>query len=205
MNIAVIGTGNVGKVLARRWKDVGYSVILGSHQPDSEKAQVVSRELGIAIVPMAEAASTQDIVLLAVPGRVVMDVAGKLGDLTGKILVDCSNSIGPGRMPDPANSMAQRLAARFPGARVVKAFNTTGAKNMANPVYEQGRLMMPLCGDDEQAKGIVAELANVLGFAPFDNGALSHAFALEGMAYMWINQAYSEGWGPDFGFAVFKR
>jgi predicted dinucleotide-binding enzyme len=205
MHIAIIGTGNIGRVLGRRWAEAGHTVLFGTRRPEEADLQTLARDAGAELKPLQEAASTADVIVLAVPGLAAEAVVRGLGELGGKILVDCTNPLGPDRTPEPGRSMAERIAEIAPGARVVKAFNTTGAKNMADPVYPTGPLAMPLCGDDANAKATVAGLAATLGFVPLDNGPLRQALALEAMAFVWISQAYGQGWGPDFGFAVLKR
>ena len=91
------------------------------------------------------------------------------------------------------------------GARVVKAFNTTGANNMADSRYPGGKLMMPVAGDDAAAKQTVMTLAAELGFAPVDVGPLAMSRHLEPMAMCWIKLAYAQGTGREFGFAILKR
>ena len=205
--IAIIGTGNVGRTLANGWIDKGRKVLFGSRRPEGSSARAVTEELGASVVESDAAVAAAEVVVLAVPGTIVEEVVGSLGDLDGKVVVDCTNPVGPdlGHVGDPAVSLSERIAAVAPGARVVKCFNTTGTGNMANPAYPQGALAMPLCGDDADAKSVVAELAELLGFEPFDNGPLSQARYLEAVAFIWIHQAFAEGWGPDFGFAVLRR
>lgn len=205
MHIALIGTGNVGRVLGRRWAEAGHAVSFGTRKPDDGAAQALARETGASVQRPEEAAGGAEVVVLAVPGSAAEAVVQGLGNLDGKILVDCTNRLGAGRTLLPGPSTAQRIAEIAPGARVVKAFNTTGARNMAAPVYPDGPLVMPLCGDDAGAKETVAALAAELGFVPLDNGPLKQATALEAMAMVWIVQAYGQGWGPDFGFALLRR
>lgn len=205
MKIAVIGTGNVGSVLGRRWAEARHAVTFGSRTPEDEDVQAVARSVGAAVKSPREAAAGAELVLLAVPGTAVEEVVRGLGNLAGKIVVDCTNPRAPDNTPLPGPSPAERIGEIAPGARVVKAFNTTGAKNMADPRYPDGQVVMPYCGDDADAKAVVAKLAESLGFEPLDNGPLRQARALEGMALMWISQAYQQGWGPDFGWAVLQR
>lgn len=205
MNIAIIGTGNVGRVLGSRWAAAGHTVTFGTRKPEDDEIQTLARDAGAQAMQPAAAAAASDVVVVAVPGRLVETVVQGLGDLSGKIVVDCTNPIGPGRTPRPELSGAESLAEIAPGAHIVKAFNTTGAKNMADPVYPSGPLVMPLCGDDTASKQTVAELAESLGFVVLDNGPLKQARALEALAFVWINQAYGQGWGPDFGFALYRR
>jgi len=88
---------------------------------------------------------------------------------------------------------------------VVKAFNTTGWQNMADPAYGSQGLSMLLCGDGAEAKIVVAGLAEQLGFEPVDVGPLRSARYLEAMAMLWIDMAVFQGFGTDFGFRLVKR
>ena len=205
MNIAIIGTGRVGRVLGRRWAKAGHAITFGSRRFEDESVQALANEAGARVALPEAAAGGADLVVLAVPGTQAEAVVKSLGDLSGKTLIDCTNPMGPGREARPELSAAEEIAALVPEANIVKAFNTTGSKNMENPVYPEGRLMMPFCGDDATAKAQVRELIAELDFEPFDNGPLSQARALEAMAFMWIHQAFSQQWGPDFGFALLRR
>jgi predicted dinucleotide-binding enzyme len=87
----------------------------------------------------------------------------------------------------------------------VKAFNTTGAENMAEPVYGEQRTTMFICGDDEMAKGAAAQLAEELGFEVVDAGGLSAARHLESLALLWIHLARVAGLGRDIAFRLLRR
>ena len=100
------------------------------------------------------------------------------------------------------------MARLAPGARVVKAFNTYGWENFANPRYPNAADLQPLmflAGDDADAKRMVAGLATDIGFEPFDAGNLRAARELEPLAMLWIRRALSEGRGPDFTWARLRR
>ena len=210
MRIAVIGTGNVGSVLGRRWARGGHEVVFGTRRPDDPEVAALVAAAGpsaSAETPAAAAAGA-DVVALAVPGAAVVEAAVDLGDLAGKVLVDCTNPIRPGLeglWVGTDDSGAERVARAVPGARVVKAFNTTGSANMENPEYPGGRLAMFVCGDDPAARETAMALARELGFDAVDCGPLKAARYLEPMAMAWINLAYPLKNGPDFGFARLRR
>jgi predicted dinucleotide-binding enzyme len=102
-------------------------------------------------------------------------------------------------------SGAEEIAHWADGARVVKAFNTTGWQNMADPLYGSQGLSMLLCGDDAPAKQLTADLARQLSFEPVDVGPLRSARYLEALAMLWINMAILQGFGTNFGFQVVRR
>ena len=103
------------------------------------------------------------------------------------------------------NSAGETVARRAPGARVVKAFNTTGFNNMADSRYTGGKLAMMVAGDDAEAKKFVLALASDLGFDAIDAGPLSMSRYLEPMAMVWIKLAIAQKMGRDFGFAILRR
>ena len=206
MKIAVIGTGRVGTVLGTRWAQAGHEVLFGSRKSDDETMDALKSLTGVDVVSPEEAAQGSEMVLLAIPWPAAKAVIENLGDLAGKVVIDCTNPLGPDFTMDLSGpSAAEQIASWATGATVVKAFNTTGSKNMADPVLEGKPLAMLVCSDDVEAKSKVLGLAGQLGFDAIDAGALSKARYLEAMAFVWISQAYAEQWGPDFGFAVLRR
>jgi hypothetical protein len=204
MKIAVIGAGNLGGTLGRRWHEAGYGVVFGVREPNGEKY----RALPAPRATPADAAQSADVILLATPWPATQAALKSLGDLTGKILLDATNPLLPnlaGLTHGHETSGGEQVAQWAPGARVVKAFNTTGTENMADPVYPSGPLVLPYCGDDPEAKKVTHELAAALGFAPVDAGGLSQARLLEPFALLWISLAYRQGLGRDFGFLLERR
>jgi predicted dinucleotide-binding enzyme len=102
-------------------------------------------------------------------------------------------------------SAAEAIAQWAQGARVVKAFNSTGANNMLDPNYGGQAASMLICGDDAAAKKVVLDLASELGFDAIDAGALSTARDLEPLAMLWIRLAYVQGLGRNIAFKLLRR
>jgi predicted dinucleotide-binding enzyme len=131
------------------------------------------------------------------------------GALDGKVLVDATNPVGPGiRLatgPDGA-SQAERTQQLVPRARVVKAFNQTGANNVAGPSYDP-RPVMFVAGDDADARRTAATLTTDLGFEPIEAGPLVRARELESLAILWIALSASPttGLGREFVFTLARR
>lgn len=206
MNIAVIGTGNVGAALGTGWAKAGHTVVFGARQPKRPDVQALVARSGTSALVPAEAAAQAEVVVLATPWRGLEQIIAGLGDVRGKIVVDATNPIGPGfkLVGDPSGGeMVQQWAA---GAHVIKAFNTTGFENMADASYP-GDISpaMFLAGDDAQAKDAVTTLAEALGFEAIDAGPLSRSALLEHTAMLWITQAIVEGAGRNIAFAVLRR
>lgn len=209
MKITILGAGNVGGTLGRRWAAAGHSIVYVSREPGSDKMAELLADTpgGSATADSSAACADADAVLLATPWAAVPSALAATGDLSGKLLLDATNPIGPGRalLVPAAGSGGQEVATLAPGARVVKIFNTTGWGNMADPLYEGEPSTMFLCGDDADAKTEAAALAEVVGFAVADVGGLDKAHLLEAVALTWIALALVQGHGRDIAFRMVKR
>jgi NADPH-dependent F420 reductase len=201
--IAVIGTGDVGGALGPRLAALGHTVVYGSRTPDAERiGELVARTPGEASAASpAEAAAAAEIVILAVPAAVAVEVTESLGDLAGKLVVDPTN---PFRFTEDRlavrtidDSITERLQAAAPGAQVVKAFNTLSYQTMADPSIAGGPVTIPLAGDDAGAKERVAALVRELGLEALDVGPARYAREIEGMLILWMN-ARLNGRGFDY-------
>jgi NADPH-dependent F420 reductase len=191
--IAMIGTGNVGAALGRRFAENGHTILYGSRDPsaaDVRELVAVTGSGAVALAP-AEAAARAEIVVLAVPSTAAEDVVRGLGDLRGKIVVDPTNPrvmAADGFADYPRDgSTAERIAALARGAHVVKAFNTLGSETMFDPAVANGPVTIPLVGDDREAKERVAVLARQIGLEAVDVGPLRHARIVEGLHYLRAN------------------
>jgi NADPH-dependent F420 reductase len=208
MKIAILGSGNVGAVLGRRWHEAGHEVTFGSRDPQSPRTRATVAPAGGRATGVAAAAVAAEVAVLAVPWAAVRQTLAAAGPLEGKVLLDCTNPLGPGLEGlevGPATSGGEEVARLAPAARVVKIFNTTGAGNMADPRYGGQAVSMLHAGDDEAAKRTAARLARDLGFEPIDAGPLRAARLLESLALLWITLAYRRGLGADFALQVLRR
>jgi hypothetical protein len=210
MKIGIIGVGNVGGTLGRRWAQGGHEVVFGVRDVQNVKRSEVLSAAGpnARVASVGEAAAASEVVVFATPWSATEDAVRSAGELRGKVLVDCTNPIAPGMKGlsiGQDTSAAEKIASWAKGARVVKAFSTTGAANMADPNYAGERATMFLCGDDKEAKQNVGQLAEELGFDVCDTGALYTARYLEPLAMLWVHLAYVEGLGPNFAFTLLRR
>jgi 8-hydroxy-5-deazaflavin:NADPH oxidoreductase len=208
VNIAILGAGNVGMALAQAFTRRGQAVTLGV--PDPAKYQAAVQALGplARLATTADAIAAGDLVILAVPYSAALSIASSVPDWQGKVLVDATNPLAPGLAGlsvGTTTSGVEQIAQRAAGARVVKAFNATGAENMADSRYPGGSIFMPICGDDAEARARVVALATMIGFDAVDCGALAAARYLEPFAMTWIHLALKLGQGRNFAFARLKR
>lgn len=196
--IAIIGTGSVGEALGTGWAD-GHDIVYGSRAPDDAETDGLADQLPGVLTSQADAAARADVVVLAVPGSVVVEVTESLStSLAGKPVIDCTNEY-PHRTTD--TSIAERVAAAAPDSAVAKAFNTIGANRLTDPTFAAGTASMFVCGDTD-AVGVAADLARELGFDAVETGDLSAAIYLEELARFWIH--LSRSYGRDMGFRLLR-
>lgn len=208
MRIGVIGIGMVGGTLGRRWARGGHEVMFGVREPSSDKVGRLLADSGenARAGTVSEAAAFGEVVALATPWGGTEDALRHAGDLSGKVLLDCTNPLKPDLSGlEGDRSAAEQVASWAPGAKVVKIFNTTGANNMDDPRFGDDRATMFYCGDDAEAKNVAARLAEELGFEAVDAGPLAEARSLEHLALLWIHLAYVQKLGRGIAFKLMRR
>jgi 8-hydroxy-5-deazaflavin:NADPH oxidoreductase len=206
MNIVIVGAGNVGRALGGGWVSSGHKVTFAVRDPGKPELSEL-KQRGAFVIPVTGAAAAGDVIVLSVPWLALDASIKAIGSTAGKVVVDATNpltadfSLAVGH----DDSAGETVARRAPGARVVKAFNTTGFNNMADSGYPGGKLAMMVAGDDAEAKNVVLTLVSDLGFDAIDAGPLSMSRYLEPMAMVWIKLAIAQKMGRDFGFAILRR
>ncbi|MFJ9737014.1 NADPH-dependent F420 reductase [Streptomyces sp. NPDC101166] len=198
MRIGVLGTGNMADALATHWVRAGHDVVVGGR--DVHKAERLATRLGSRAKPasLRAAAEFGQVVLAALPFGAGTSVVRELrAVLDGKVLIDCSNPVGPGfqLLTQSGLSAAQQLAAAAPGTHVVKAFNLCHEDvwRMTPPIFDGRPLAVPVCGDDETALTLVHQLVRYVGCEPVAGGGLERAGLLEATAALFIGLWVSEG------------
>jgi 8-hydroxy-5-deazaflavin:NADPH oxidoreductase len=199
--IAVLGTGHLGGTLGTRLAATGHSVVYGSRTPGEERVTALVRDSGpnASVASLAQATARARIVVFALPWEPVKELLPKLGDLSGKLIIDPMNArpqvaAGYPVRPDSSTSVAEQLQSLVPQAQVVKAFNTIWYKNLANPARVGGPISIPLAGADPDAKRRVSQLVAALGLDPVDVGPLVAARYIEDLLRLEIGYAmYTKG------------
>lgn len=209
MNIAVIGTGNIGGNIGKIWADKGHKIIYGTREPESERIKKLIGQTGnnSAATDLYTAPLSADIILLALPWKITRDFLKSAKGLENKIIIDATNPLKPGMsgMEISGNiSAAEEYSIIVPGSKIVKAFNTVGSELLFNPVIENSRLSLLFCGNDPEAKQTVKKLGEDIGFEMVDAGPLKNALQLEHLALLWIELAYKQGYGDRIGFKLLK-
>lgn len=166
MSYAIIGTGTLGTALARLFSRAGIEVLIANTR-GPETSQPLVKELGASVkATTLEGALEAGIVLLAIPFVAVEKFARIRNDWSGKIVIDATNAhVSPEVLAGRLSS--DIVAAAFPGAAVVKAFNQLPAAVLArHPSQDGGRRVVFVASNDDQASATVTALAEQLGFSP---------------------------------------
>lgn len=187
---SIIGTGRmadaIGGVLAAGGSDVAY---------------VAHDEVGTA--PLG------DVVVLAVPHTAVDGILAAYGDqLSGRVLVDITNPVNfetfDSLVVPAGSSKAAQIQAAVPGARVLKAFNTTFAATLASRAVGQEQTAVLVAGDDADAKATLIAAMEAGGVRGVDAGSLARAHELESIGFLQITLAAAEKIAWTGGFALVR-
>lgn len=181
MRVGVIGAGRIGGNVARRLALAGHEVVL-SFSRDPATLEDLAADIG----PPARAGTAADAaaceaVVLSVPWDVIPAALQAAGDLGGRIVIDTTNQFGSGPKPPPGRTAAAYNAARMPGARYTKCFNTLTSAFQAQTAGRTGgeRAVQWICGDDAEAKRVVASLVEDAGYVPVDLGGTEGCEVME--------------------------
>jgi len=193
--VTVLGKGRLGDALGRLLIRKGFRVKFGSHSAEKLTASAVlasSSEsdslmsAGVETLSMADAVACADIVFLAVPGSLAVELSVELfADAAdcSMVLVDLTNPVawkdGPCYMPPCEGSIPQAIMTRVPHLRVVKGFNTLALEQFLDPGFAGIAAECAVCSDDAGAKQLTMALARELGFQPVDFGGIHGAAASE--------------------------
>jgi 8-hydroxy-5-deazaflavin:NADPH oxidoreductase len=214
MRIGIIGSGEVGKTLAKGFAKHGHETRIASRSP--EKLAEFSKSTGIQAGTFADVAKWAEAVVLAVKGDAAEAAAREAGPahLSGKIVIDTTNPIAHEPPEDgvlrfftsPNDSLMERLQAAVPDAKFVKAFNSVGSALMVNPQFPGGaKPTMFYCGNDDGAKKTVGGLLEQLGWDGADMGTAKSARAIEPLCQLWCIPGFRQNAWDNHAFAVLRR
>jgi len=179
MKIAVIGTGHIGGTLGQRWRTAGHEVAYGS------RAGSGTGPGGAPAMAAGEAITGADVVLLAVPGGAVAQVVAAYGAaLAGKVVIDAVN-----RMGEPEVNSRAALAAAAPQARYVRAFNTLGWENFADPPPGAALFFAA----DPSARPAAEELITAVGLEPVFAGDADATGMVDALLPLWFTLVKHNG------------
>jgi len=200
MTIGIIGAGQIGGALTRRFRELGYAVSVANSRGPATLAGL-AEETGARAVTVDEAARDNDVVIVTIPERSIPDLPATLFDGVPEhvVVIDTGNYY-PQQRDGPIAEIESGLTesgwvAKRLGRPVVKAFNNIMAEHLQHhgkPAGSAGRIALPISGDDVTAKTNVKHLIDQLGFDSVDNGDLDQS---------WRQQPGTPVYGKDFDAA----
>jgi predicted dinucleotide-binding enzyme len=206
VRVGILGSGDVGKALARGFIGLGHDVKIGSREPGKLAEWVAAQGERASSGTFEEAARFGDLIVLATLGsgtESALQLAGPRNMAT-KVVIDTTNplefSTGRPRLSVGFDdSLGEQVQRWLPEARVVKAFNTVGNAHMVNPDFAGGPPDMFIAGNDEDAKKIVSQVCKHFGWGVIDMGGIEASRYLEPMCIVWVEYGIrSGGWNHAF-------
>jgi predicted dinucleotide-binding enzyme len=183
MKIGIIGAGNIGGTLARRLAALGHEVsVANSRGP--ETLRDLAAETGASAVSVTEAARDKDLVIVTIPEKNVPDLPDDLFATAGDVVVVDTGNYYPQQRDGRIDAIEQGMAEshwveQHLGRPVIKAFNNIYADHLRDNGRQagtDGRVALPVAGDDDGAKAVVMRLIDELGFDAVDAGSLDESW-----------------------------
>jgi predicted dinucleotide-binding enzyme len=197
MKIGIIGSGNIGAALTRRLRELGHDVSVANSRGPESLAEL-SRETGALAVSVQEAAHGRDVVVVTIPEcKIPALPAGLFDDVPAAVVVIDTGNYYPQQRDGcivaiEAGTPESEWVARHLGRPVIKAFNNIYSVHLqthGKPAGTPGRIALPVAGDDPDAKAVVMQLVDELGFDPVDAGSLAES---------WRQQPGTPVYGKDY-------
>jgi len=200
--IGILGSGQVGEVLAGGFLKHGHDVMRGSRDPAKLGGWKEKAGPKASVGTFAETAKFGDILVLAVKGtaaEAALDQAGA-GNLEGKVILDATNPIADEPPQNgvlryftgPNDSLMERLQTRFPKAKLVKCFSSVGSPRFVNPDFGSTRPTMFICGNDKGAKEQATSILDTFGWDTEDMGGVESARAIEPLCMLWCIPGFTQ-------------
>ena len=217
MKLGILGSGDVGRTLAGGFAAAGHDVVIGTRDPNTDKASELAAILGpgIPVTTFADTAAFAEVAVTAIGGEHMQAALALAGaaNFAGKVVIDTSNPLrfeAEGKPPmltvGHTDSSGERVQRWLPHARVVKAFNIVGHPHMVQPDFNGDKPDMFICGNDAEAKRVVDGLLHDLGWPPaIDLGDIHNARYLEPLAMVWITHMFNNGFNGNHAFKLLRK
>lgn len=213
MKIGIVGSGNMGAALGTIWAAKGHQVMFSYSKDTAKLNSLALLSNRTSEGRFEDAVAFADVIMLSTPYASLDEVLADKNIFKNKIIISCVSGLKPDFSGDTIGlatrlsiSVAEHISRVLQDARVVEAFNTTFAEILQMPSRESEakRPAIFYCGDDAEAKQIVAGLIEDCGYMPINSGGLRTARTLETFATSWVQFAVVAGLFPRIAIHPLK-
>jgi len=200
MNITILGTGNIGSTLGKKWAATGHAIKFGVRNVNDSKHQTLLSNINgyASVATLGEAITFGEVIVFAVPGSAAGEIAAQFGGaLNDKIIIDATNRMGQAEL----NSISI-IAAEAPQAKFFRAFNSLGWENFEQPAFGDTQVDLIYCGDSGEAQMAVEQLIADIGLRPIYIGNLEQLPVVDNLARLWFALVFGQGYGRRVAFKV---
>jgi predicted dinucleotide-binding enzyme len=191
MKIGILGAGNIGGTLGKKWLASGHAVVFGVRNVNSPKTlQALEFTNKTEVTSIADAVSRTDVILFSTPWATVPEIAeANANGLDGKIILDATNNFA-----GPVINNLSALEKAAPNGKIYRAFNSLGWELFANPKVGGERVDMFYSGQDGETKLVVEKLISEIGVQPVWVGDNTQAALVDNLGALWVNMVFRQGW-----------
>ena len=200
MNIAILGTGNIGSTLGTKWIKAGHSVYFGTRNPQKPEVQALLKSLGANAhaASIEQAIQSSEVVLFAIPGNTMDEtITANARALDGKIIIDAANKI-----TSPVMDSLATFAAKTPTAKLYRAFNNYGWENFESPQFGSNTADLFFCGTEGDSRKAVEKLIADVGLNPVYLGGIDQAAVVDSILKLWFALSSGQKKGRHLAFKV---
>ena len=202
MKIAILGAGNIGGTLAKKWLGAGHEVVFGVRDAASPKTIAALESAGgkIRAVSMEEAVRFGEVVLISVPWKAVPELMdARAAGLQNKIILDATNNFA-----GPVINNLEIIREKAPSAALYRAFNSLGWEVFANPQFGSVQADMFYCGPDGAQRPAVEKLITEIGVRPIWVGDNDRAAIVDAVGSLWITLVRQSGRSRHLAFKLLE-
>ena len=202
MGIAILGAGNLGRTLGKKWALAGHTVLFGSRDLESPKVKTLIESYPEArVVSLAEAINGSRVILFATPYTAVSEIVQEYAEnLADKLIFDATNNFGF----SVVNNL-ETIAHFVPTACLYRAFNASGWENFADPIYGEEFIDLFYCGADDENRPLVEDLIYQIGLRPVWVGDLDLAPVVDALGTLWVTLVFRRGLGRGIALKLLSR
>ena len=198
MKISIIGAGNIGSTLGKKWAQASHQLWFGVRTPDDHKYNDL-HSIG-QVCSVGEALAASEVVLLSLPGTAVADFAYAYGSkLNGKIVIDATNNI-----QSPVLNNLESLRNHTQDAHIIRAFSSLGWEIFENPTINGTTIDLFYCCD-ATARTFADQLISDVGLRPVYLGDLSTVELVDNLTRVWLTLVYNQKRGRRLAIKLLEE